>query len=182
LHNHPLHQTPKRRALVNFSLAVKNMKKLIVIVSTIFLLFVSFWLGEAGNGLFQFYPFIFGLVGIVALSFLFSKNWKYRSTYALICIVLYATAFYLGNVSFYRAYNACLEDAEQIRIALSDYKDKTGKYPDVLNDLNRTLPCSRCLRGTIFKYESTTSNYRIWFTDWLVEYSATDKEPFLAHK
>ena len=167
---------------VNQWLAIKYMTKRIVIISTIICLFVSFWLGEAGNGLFHFYPYMIGLVGIIALPYLFSKKFEYRTTYAIIFIILYATAFYLGDVSFYRAYSVCLEDAEQIRTALSDYKDKNGKYPDVLDELNRPLPCSRCLRGTILEYESTNSDYELRFKDWLIEYTATAKEPFMAHK
>jgi hypothetical protein len=158
------------------------MKKIIVIFSTIIFLFVSFWLGEAGNGFFQFYPYMIGLVGIVALPYLFSKKWRYRTAYALFFLILYSTAFYLGDVSFYRAYSACLEDAEQIRTALAGYKNKNGKYPDVLDELNLPLPCSRCMRGTILEYESTTSGYELRFKDWLIEYTATAKEPFIAHK
>lgn len=158
------------------------MNKLIGVLSTIILLFVSFWLGEAGKGLFQIFPYLIGLIGIVALPYLISKKWMYRTLFGFLFIVSYAAAFYMGDLSFCRAYNTCLEEAEQTRTALSDFKTKNGKYPVALDDLNIPLPCSRCLRGTILEYESTDSSYRICFKDWLVEHSATDKEPFLAHK
>lgn len=90
--------------------------------------------------------------------------------------------FYIGNLSFYRAYNACIEEAEQVRVELSSYKTKHGNYPVTLNDLNIPLPCSRCLRGTILEYESTDTDYKIRFSDWLVEHVATETQPFVAHK
>ena len=88
----------------------------------------------------------------------------------------------MGDVSFYHAYNSCIERAENIRIALSEFQSKNGNYPSVLDELNMPLPCSRCLRGTILECESNGSHYTIGFKDWVVEHSATDTEPFLAHK
>lgn len=158
------------------------MHKVIAILFVIILLFVSFWLGEAGKGLFQIFPYMIALAGIVAIPFLLTKKWKYRILYGFFFIVIYWAAFYMGDLSFCRAYNSCIKDAEHIRTTLSSYKTKNGNYPESLTDLNVPLPCSRCLRGTILEYESTGSNYKIRFKDWLVEYSATNKEPFLAHK
>lgn len=158
------------------------MKKVIAVLTTIIFLFVAFWLGEAGKGLFQIFPYVAGLVGILTIPSLMSTKLKYRAFVGFLFIVFYAAAFYMGHLSFYRAYNACLESAEQIRTDLSVYKTKNGKYPDVLDDLNSPLPCERCLRGTILEYESTASSYKIWFKDRLVEHRATDKEPFFAHK
>ena len=158
------------------------MNKVIAVLSAIILLFVSFWLGEGGKGLLQLFPYMIGLIGTVPISYFISKKWKLRTLFGFLFIVIYAAAFYMGDLSFSRAYNTCLEEAEQIRTVLSDYKTKNGKYPEVLDDLNIPLPCSRCLRGTILGYESTASNYKIWFRDWLVEHSATATEPFIAHK
>ena len=158
------------------------MNKVIAVLCTIILLFVSFWLGEAGKGLFQVFPYTIGLVGAAAIPYLISKKWKLRTLFGFLFIVIYSAAFYVGNLSFRWAYNSCIEEAEQIRIVFSDYKAKNGKYPDVIDDLKVPLPSSRCLRGTILEYESTASNYKIWFKDWLVEHSATDKADFLAHK
>jgi hypothetical protein len=158
------------------------MRKAIAVLSTIMLLLVSFWLGEAGKGIFRITPYLFGLIGIVAIPYLISKKWKYRALSGFIFIILYAVAFYMGDLSFYQAYNNCIEEAEQIRTTLFEFKDQNGKYPADLDDLNIQLPCSRFLRGTILEYESTASSYKIWFKDWLVGHSATDKEPFITHK
>jgi len=158
------------------------MNKVIAVLSTVILLFVSFWLGEAGKGLFQLCPYMIGLIGAVAIPYFISKKWKLRILYGFLFTVIYAAAFYIGNFSFCRAYNSCLQEAEQIRTVLSDYKAKNGKYPDVLDDLKVPLPCSRWLRGTIVEYESTDSNYKLWFEDWVVEHSATATEPIIAHK
>lgn len=158
------------------------MKKVIAVILTIIFIFIEFWLGETGKRLFQISPYLVGLVGIVSIPYLISNNWKYRTLSGFTFFILFAVAFYMGDISFYRAYNSCVEKAEDIRTALSGFKNRNGYYPAVLNELNIPLPCSRCLRGTILEYESTGSNYKIWFKDWLVEHSATDKEPFLAHK
>jgi hypothetical protein len=64
----------------------------------------------------------------------------YNGNNAKLFKALYATAFYMGDLSFYRTYNTCIEEAEQIRVALSDFK-KNGKYPAVLDDSNILLPC-----------------------------------------
>lgn len=158
------------------------MKKAIAVLSTIIFLFTAFWLGEAGKGLLHFRPYMIGLIGMAAIPSLMSIKWKYRTLYGFLFIIFYTVFFYMGDLSFNRAYNSCIEEAEQVRTALSDYKFRNGKYPDVLDDLDMTLPCSRVLRGTILEYERTGLNYRIWFKDWLVEHSATEKEPFIAHK
>ena len=163
-------------------LAVKIIRRAIVVLSTIILLLVSFWLGEAGKGIFRITPYLFGLIGIVTIPSLISQKWKYRTLSGFIFIILYAAVFYMGDLSFYQAYNNCIQEAEQIRISLFEFKDQNGKYPAELDDLNIQLPCSRFLRGTILEYEGTASSYKILFKDWLVEHSATDKEPFLTHK
>jgi hypothetical protein len=158
------------------------MNKVITAILTTIFLFIAFWLGEAGKGLFQISPYMVGLIGIISISYLISNNWKYRTISGFTFLILFSVAFFMGDLSFYRAYNSCAEKAEGIRTSLSEFKTKNGNYPAELDKLNTPLPCSRCLRGTILEYESTGSNYRIWFKDWLVEHSATDKEPFLAHK
>jgi hypothetical protein len=158
------------------------MKKILAVLSTIFFLIVAFWLGEDGKGLFQILPYSIGLIGLTATPYLMSKKWKCRTFFGFLFIVFYAVAFYMGDISFSRAYSSCLKNGEQVRTYLSNYKTKNGKYPEVLDELDVALPCSRCLRGTILEYESTASAYKLLFKDWLVEHVATDKEPFIAHK
>ena len=158
------------------------MKKIIIAVLTIIFLFLSFWFGESGKGLFQLWPYVIGLFGMMVLSYIVSKRWGYRIAYAFIFIVIYGFAFYMGNMSFSHAYNSCINEAEQIRTVLSNYKVKNGTYPKTLHDLNMPLPCTRILRGSIVEYKTEASNYKLSFKDWLVEHVATDKEPFMAHK
>ncbi|GAB6910140.1 membrane hypothetical protein [Desulfosarcina cetonica] len=158
------------------------MNKTTGILLTILFLFASFWIGEAGKGIFHLTPYMIGLIGMVLIPFQVPKKWKYKTLLSVAFILLYAVSFYIGNLSFYRAYNACIEEAEQVRVELSSYKTKHGNYPVALNDLNIPLPCSRCLRGTILEYESTDTDYKIRFSDWLVEHVATETQPFIAHK
>ncbi len=158
------------------------MKKATAVLFAIIFIFTAFWIGEAGKGLFQIFLYIIGFVGIVAISYFASNNLKYRTISAITFIILFSAAFYIGDLSFYRAYNSCIGDAENIRTTLIEFKTKNGKYPSSLGELNMPLPCSRCLRGSILEYKSNGSNYKIWFKDWLIEHSATDKEPFTAYK
>lgn len=158
------------------------MNKILAVLSTIFFLIVAFWIGEEGRGLFQIFPYAIGLIGMATIPYLMSKKWRYRTLFGLLFIVFYGAAFYMGDTSFSRAYRSCLENGEQVRTYLSNYKTKHGKYPELLYELDVALPCSRCLRGTILEYESTASTYKLLFKDWLVEHVATDKEPFMAHK
>jgi hypothetical protein len=76
------------------------MHKVIAILFVIILLFVSFWLGKAGKGLFQIFPYMIALAGIVAIPFLLSKKWQYRILYGFFFIVIYWAAFYMGDLSF----------------------------------------------------------------------------------
>lgn len=158
------------------------MKILIIILITLIFFVISFWLGESGKGLFQSSPYIIGLIGMVIVLFVVSKSWGYRIAFAFLFVAFYAVTFYLGNMSFSHTYNTCINDAEQIRTALSNYKIKNGSYPDDLKDLTIPLPCSRILRGSIIEYEKIGTSYKLSFRDWMVEHSATDKEPFVSHK
>jgi hypothetical protein len=158
------------------------MNKILAVLSTIFFLIVAFWLGEEGRGLFQIFPYAIGLIGMATIPYLMSKKWKYPILFGFLFIGFYVAAFYMGDISFSRAYSSCLKNGEPVRTYLSNYKTKHGKYPEVLDELDVALPCSRCLRGTILEYESTASTYKLLFKDWLVEHVATDKEPFMAHK
>ena len=158
------------------------MNRVLAVITTITLPIVAFWLGEAGRGLLQIFPYVIGLIGMGTISYLMFKKWEYRIFFGFLFIVFYVAAFYMGDISFSRAYSSCLKNGEQVRTYLSNYKTKHGKYPEVLDKLDVALPCSRCLRGTILEYEGTASTYELSFKDWLVEHSATDKESFIAHK
>lgn len=158
------------------------MKKSIAICSTILFLVVAFWLGEAGKGLFQIYPYLLGFIGAGIVSYLASNKLKHRAIVCLSFIVLYCSAFYVGDLSFYHSFNKCIDEAENIRIVLSEFERTNGKYPNSLAELKIQLPCSRVLRGSLLHYESSGSRYKIWFEDWLIEHSATESEPFTAHK
>ena len=141
------------------------MKKVIAVILIILFIVIEFWLGEAGKGLFQIFPYLVLLIGVMAIPAIISNEKKYRALSGVICLCIFTAAFYIGNNSFYRAYNNCGKKAEEIRTALFQFKSKNGKFPDRLNQLDMTLPCSRCLRGTILEYESDGSYYQLSYRD-----------------
>ena len=55
------------------------MKKVIAVLFAIIFLFTAFWIGEAGKGIFQIFPYIIGIFGIVAIAYLASNNLKFRA-------------------------------------------------------------------------------------------------------
>ena len=142
----------------------------------------AFWFGEAGKSIFQINPYLTGIIGCLLVSIISAQKKKLKLFNGISFIGLFALFFYLGNVSFYKTYNNCIDDAEIIRGDLKSYFQKNGSYPDSLDQLNSSIPCQRVTRGSLLEYTLTESGYNLSFRDWLVEYSATESEEFLSHK
>ena len=168
------------------ALAVKLMTKIQRVIATILFLtsFISiaFWFGEAGKGIFQLKPYAVGLFGCFAAIIICSKKKKIKFLIGSAFIALYAFFFYLGDASFYKTYNNCMDDAEIIRSDLENYCKSNGAYPSSLEQLNVTIPCQRFTRGSLLEYNLTKAGYDMSFSDWLIEHTATESEKFMAHK
>lgn len=81
---------------------------------------------------------------------------------------LYAGALFLGWLSFTAAFGECVEKGEEVRVLLSQYQKKEGRYPERLSQLEGFRLCGRILRPTVLEYEKTKSGYVLSFKDWLV--------------
>jgi hypothetical protein len=158
------------------------IKRTVGILLTIILLLLLFWFGENGKGIFQHWPYLIAIAGCFIVSYLGFNRIIYRILTAPVFLVLFLLAFHLGSNSFYNAFNECLNKAEDVRIVLSNYKNKHGEYPEKLKDLNVKIPGLRIMRGSLLQYERTNSGYKISFEDWLIERSATEASPFTARK
>jgi len=88
---------------------------------------------------------------------------------------------YIGNRCASSALSECAKSSEHLRAALAAYRERTGQFPLTLEQLG-SIPCKRCLRGTIVSYKSDGKSYDISFGDWLVSWHGTDRDPVTAIK
>jgi hypothetical protein len=105
-----------------------------------------------------------------------------RACFVLFFISGTSFAWYLGEKSFYIAYNSCIDDGAKARTALENYKVTHFEYPESLAQLNIDLPCARVINGTILQYKKTEAGYKLSFSDWLVTHRANQDEDFFAIK
>lgn len=96
-------------------------------------------------------------------------------------VVLFAT-WYVGSHSLAQAFNECVDGGEDIRALLRQYRAERGEYPVNLDALATSIPCGRITRPSVLVYERTAVGYRLSFADWLATHTATESEPFIAHK
>jgi hypothetical protein len=148
--------------------------------------FYTFWWGEAGLGLRVLtIVLIFGAVVCAILFFAIQRYWPKLLLNSLLAVTLYVCwcgAYLLGNNSFGNAYNACVSDGESVRSALQSYYQAHQAYPASLSELNIKLPGERLLRPTLMNYSLTSLGYKLSFADLMVEFIATQSQPFQAHK
>jgi hypothetical protein len=148
--------------------------------------YYTFWWGEAGLGLRVLtIVLIFGVVVCSVIFYVFQRNWPklmLNSLLATLLFVCWCGAFLLGNNSFGNAYNACVSDGESVRTALQSYHQAHQAYPASLSELNIKLPGERLLRPNLMKYRLTSAGYKLSFDDLMVEFTATQSQPFEAHK
>lgn len=97
-------------------------------------------------------------------------------------LAVYVVAYILGTLSFTRAFNECVTRGDEVRIQLSEYRQKNGQFPERLSQLDGDGLCRSVTRPTLLTYETTKDGYIMIFKDWLVTYQATESDPFHAHK
>lgn len=144
------------------------------------------WWGEAGLGLRVLaYVFLLGTVVCLVLFFVLQHFWPkllQNSLLAMALFVCWCGAYLLGNNNFGEAYNDCVSQGESVRAALQSYHQAHLTYPANLSALNIDLPGARVLRPNIMKYQTTKAGYNLSFDDLMVEHTATESDPFQAHK
>ena len=142
---------------------------------------IGFWLGEGAFPPLAEVPIIAGVIGCLLVVFMVPGKPLFKMLYGVMSLALYFVAFVCGSLSFNRAFNECVKRGEEVRMQLSEYHYKKNQYPEDLNQLEREL-CGRITRPTVLEYERTKAGYVLSFKDWLVEHTATETEPFMAHK
>ncbi len=143
---------------------------------------VGFWFGEGALQPWAVLPTTVGIVGCLIVAFIIPGRIWLKTLIGAASVALYAVGFTVGSISFSHAYNECVERGEEVRVQLSEYHEKKGRYPDYLNQLEGFGLCERIIRPTVLQYERTSGGYVLSFKDWLVEHTATESEPFMAHK
>ncbi len=142
----------------------------------------ALWFGEGTAPLRDALPLAGGITGSLVVALVVPGSGKSRALAGIASLTLYAAAFFIGLESFGRAFDECMDKGEEVRLLLSEYHDRTNKYPESLKDVGGDRFCERVLRPTILEYERTNGGYHLSFRDWLVEHAATESESFLAHK
>lgn len=82
-----------------------------------------------------------------------------------------------GQQAFANAFDECVESAPAVHRAIQQYTATRGEFPHVLSDLDIDLPCDCLLRDSILHYVYNERNYRLWFSNDRITYSATNKAP-----
>jgi hypothetical protein len=105
-----------------------------------------------------------------------------RVAFAALLVMAGVAAMQAGGTERARAFNECVERGEEVRQALQEYRQATGRYPAALSDLGRPLPCQPALWASLLAYTPTAPGYTLSFRDSLVTFSATESAPFDARK
>ena len=142
----------------------------------------GFWLGEGESPPWAAVPVVSAFVGAFAVAVAVPGKLWVKSIGGVGTFALYAVALFLGWLSFTSAFGECVEKGEEVRAQLSEHQKKEGQFPERLGQLQGFKLCGRILRPTLLEYERTRNGYVLSFRDWLVEHSATESEPFMAHK
>ncbi|UXY17265.1 hypothetical protein N8I74_09725 [Chitiniphilus purpureus] len=142
---------------------------------------LGFWL-EGGLPAWAAVPIVSGLAGCMAVALIVPGSFRQRAVWGAASLVLFAITFSSGARSFDGAFNACIEQGEDIRILLKNYREETGHYPERLGELKQSIPCGRIARPTLLEYERSKAGYVIVFGDGLVEYTATESDGFMEKK
>jgi len=148
-----------------------------VVLLAIVVLLGGEWLGE---GLDDPLDNLLALASLAVTSaiwvaWLFGPGWRRRLVAAFSIATLACLGFWSGDRVSTRAFNSCVERAEEVRVALAAHKSRTGRYPGTLQELGVAIPGRRVLRGSILVYEPNGNGYALSFSDWLVTHSATER-------
>jgi hypothetical protein len=159
-----------------------RLRAAVVLVLAVTLAGLGYWLGEDGGPVWAPLPIVVGLIGCVALGVLIAGRSVKRVSIGVGMLAVYVVTFFLGLSSFSHAFGECVASGEQVRTMLNEYRRAKGSYPESLEQLGSSLPCTRISGRTILSYQKKASGYELRFRDWLVEHVATDSDSFMAHK
>ena len=143
---------------------------------------LGFWFGEGTSPPWAVLPVVGSIIGCFAIAFVTPGKLWFKSLAGAGSLVLYVTALFVGSLSFDHAFNECVERGEEVRTQLSEYHQNKNQYPERLGQLEGFKLCVRIIRPTLLEYDKTKYGYVLSFKDWLVEHTATESVPFMAHK
>ena len=158
------------------------MRRHIALCLAVVVVVFGCWLGEGGSPAWAVVPIVGAFVAVLAVGVVAPGKVWVKAVSGVSAFALYAAALFLGGLSFTQAFGECVEKGEEVRSLLHQYQKKEGRFPERLTQLEAFRLCGRILRPTVLDYEKTESGYVLSFKDWLVEYKATESEPFMAHK
>lgn len=93
---------------------------------------------------------------------------------ALVAGALFAVGWYFGGLELDAAIDDTAHHVELVRTALDEHRERTGSYPESLDELSGfELPGQRLLRPSPLKYLQTDEGYVLWYRDGRLEFSAT---------
>ncbi len=143
---------------------------------------VGYWLGEHLSPLASTAP-------VVVLGLLFLTCWLSRHNgipfvlfLGLVGAFTAGFSWFAGRQSASLAFNECVTSGETVRQQLASFRQLNGRYPGALGELGVNLPCRLLLPPQLLQYATTASGYSLRFQDWLVVHTASESEPFDAHK
>ncbi|MBU4404073.1 MAG: hypothetical protein L6428_12505 [Candidatus Aminicenantes bacterium] len=112
--------------------------------------------------------------------------WRVRRTAALLTAlgiaVVFIVPWFVGAHESQYAFNDCVQNGEQVREALLNFRSEHGFFPDTLADLNVHLPGQLLFPPHTLNYMRTSTGFDLYFSDWLVSHEATESYGFRAHK
>ncbi|MBJ7309903.1 type II secretion system protein [Rugamonas sp. CCM 8940] len=148
-----------------------------------FAIVCGLWLGEHQAGPL---PVRDLLVAVAIAAAAAGTLWRVGRAMAVIAalglVLIFGTAWAIGAREARHAFNACVQDGEQVRVALANYHAMHGRYPATLAELAAPVPGTLRLPPHMLHYLSHSSGYKLSFADWLVQHEANESHPFEASK
>ena len=161
-----------------------SVRRPFVPVFVTLLAFAAFAYDESGLGPGDL--FVGAVVLVAVTSFVVFVFWPGRNpvkvSLAFVCGILAIAALNLGGKSFRSAFNECVSEGEQVRVALASHRARHGSFPVLLKELAEPTLCRRVMLPSLMRYSMTPGGYELRFGDWLVSHRATDSRPFEAEK
>ncbi len=140
----------------------------------------GFWFGEG------FRPLISTpvLLAFVVLPLATAGLAPHRDSFHVRITLLAAALLFIGTWSAgqtmaERAFQDCLERAEEVRTALRSYRLQHGHFPAELADLAMDLPGRRLSRPPLLSYQLQGPDYRLSFANTSVRHLANARYPFI---
>ncbi len=97
----------------------------------------------------------------------------------LAAALLFIGAWSAGQTMAERAFQDCLQRAEEVRLALRSFRLQNGHFPAELADLTMVLPGKRLLHPPLLSYQQQEQNYRLSFANASVRHLANARYPFV---